>query len=231
MRSLPLWQAEHIARLEAEVVELRRQSLRTRRGHRRRIRRSPSLLRGSEIVAGRSGRRPSGIRGRRWRRVADPACMVRHTSRVRAVAGADLAVGAEVRWSDGRCHLAADVAACDRASTGGPPQRLWVTDLGRGASGRGGAGAVRASDHCLSVCRAVLVEEADRAGAGRAGRHTGVGGHGHDDDATGCRRVGPRCCERPYRRRSSGGFDETGLRVAGSLRTVNPNALGTQIHL
>ncbi len=83
--------------------------------------------------------------------------------------------------------------------------RLRAAYQGRGPGGRGGTGAVRAADrrgHRLPVHRAVPVEEADGAGAGRAVRRAAVVRDGRRAHRAGRRAAGrvPGACPRADRR-------------------------------
>ena len=80
------------------------------------------------------------------------------------------------RWPGrtGSCAMSRAAAGGDRASADRAGMLLRAPHKGRGPGRRGGAGAVRAADRCdhrLPIRRAVPVQAAHRAGAGRAVRH------------------------------------------------------------
>ena len=178
---------------------------------------------GAEVVAPQerpqAGRAERSSRDRRWRWSPNRTRCC-GTSPARAPAAARTGGPPWSGWSAAGVRPAPDEGAGHRAPAGRAPLRLRSHHLRRRAGGGDGAGAVRAADHRdhpLSVCRAVPVQEAHRAGAGRAVRHPGLGGHGRGHVRPRRRRAGRFLADR---RRMAGaevaGFDETGLRVAAN---------------
>jgi hypothetical protein len=164
------WQAEQIELLRAEVAELRRQlgrTVGTRRSRRRRTRRLPSPA--PKSLRRSSGRKPDGqpgLPGSTWALVNSP----------------DERCGSGRRPGGGYGATASGRPAADDGP--GDPAQLITRRCGSGATPCGAApvgvtapvqyGPRITAIILLPVCRAVPVQETDRAGVGRVVRHPGV---------------------------------------------------------